>query len=42
MYINIWSSYEVKNEGVVIVCTSVYRNIKQAVDLFASKLKEKG
>ena len=39
---NIWSSYEVESEGVVIAYTSVYGNTKAAVELLAEKLKEKG
>ena len=39
---NIWSSYEVESEGVVIAYTSVYGHTKAAVDLLAQKLKEKG
>ena len=44
-YINlydIWSSYQVESEGVVIAYTSVYGNTKTAVELLAEKLKEKG
>jgi len=44
-YINlydIWSSYRVESEGVVIAYTSVYGNTKQAVELLAAKLEEKG
>lgn len=44
-YINlydIWSSYSVESEGVVIAYTSVYGNTKKAVELLAEKLKEKG
>ena len=44
-YINlydIWSSYRVESEGVVIAYTSVYGNTKKAVELLAQKLKEKG
>ena len=44
-YINlydIWSSYRVESEGIVIAYTSVYGNTKAAVDLLAEKLKEKG
>ncbi|MBQ9148650.1 MAG: flavin reductase [Oscillospiraceae bacterium] len=44
-YINlydIWSSYRVESEGVVIAYTSVYGNTKAAVELLAQKLKEKG
>lgn len=38
---NIWSSYEAESEGVVIAYTSVYGNTKKAVELLASKLREK-
>ena len=44
-YINlydIWSSYKVEDEGVVIAYTSIYGNTKAAVELLAEKLKEKG
>ena len=44
-YINlydIWSSYRVESEGVVIAYTSVYGNTKQAAELLAAKLEEKG
>ena len=44
-YINlydIWSSYRVESEGVVIAYTSVYGNTKTAVELLAQKLTEKG
>jgi len=44
-YINlydIWSSYRVESEGIVIAYTSIYGNTKVAVDLLAEKLKEKG
>ena len=44
-YINlydVWSSYRVESEGVVIAYTSVYGNTKAAVELLARKLKEKG
>lgn len=44
-YINlydIWSSYGVETEGVVITYTSVYGNTKKAVELLAEKLREKG
>ena len=37
-----WSSYGVEEEGVVIAYTSVYGNTKQAVELLAQTLKEKG
>lgn len=39
---NIWSSYAVESEGVMIAYTSVYGNTKKAVELLANKLKEKG
>ena len=44
-YINlydIWSSYRVESEGIVIAYTSMYGNTKAAVDLLAEKLREKG
>ena len=44
-YINlydIWSSYGVESEGVMIAYTSVYGNTKAAVELLAAKLEEKG
>jgi len=44
-YINlydIWSSYKVESEGVVIAYTSVYGHTKAAVELLAKKLEEKG
>ena len=44
-YINlydIWSSYRVESEGVMIAYTSVYGNTKAAVELLAQKLEEKG
>ena len=44
-YINlydIWSSYRVEEEGVVIAYTSVYGHTKEAVRLLAQKLEEKG
>ena len=44
-YINlydIWSSYRVESEGVVIAYTSVYGNTKAAVELLARKLEDKG
>ena len=39
---NIWSSYDVESEGVVIAYTSVYGHTKAAVELLAEKLEEKG
>ena len=44
-YINlydIWSSYRVETDGVVIAYTSVYGNTKKAVQLLAEKLTEYG
>ena len=44
-YINlydIWSSYGVESEGIVIAYTSVYGHTKAAVELLAKKLEEKG
>ena len=44
-YINlydIWSSYSVESEGVLIAYTSVYGHTKAAVELLAKKLTEKG
>ncbi len=44
-YINlydIWSSYRVESEGVVIAYTSVYGHTKAAVELLAQKLQAKG
>jgi len=39
---DIWSSYGVESEGVVIAYTSVYGHTKAAVELLAEKLEEKG
>ena len=39
---DIWSSYRVESEGVVIAYTSVYGNTREAVELLAKKLEEKG
>lgn len=39
---NIWSSYGVESEGVMIAYTSVYGNTKKAVEILADKLKERG
>lgn len=39
---NIWSSYGVESEGVVICYTSVYGNTKKAVELLADELKKAG
>ena len=44
-YINlydIWSSYRVESDGIVIAYTSVYGNTKKAVELLAEKLEAKG
>jgi len=44
-YINlydIWSSYQVESEGIVVAYTSVYGNTKNAVELLVQKLQEKG
>lgn len=39
---DIWSSYRVESEGVVIAYTSVYGNTKAATELLARRLEEKG
>ena len=39
---NIWSSYDVESEGILIAYTSVYGNTKKAVELLADKLRAKG
>lgn len=39
---NIWSSYAVESEGVMIAYTSIYGNTKHAAELLADKLMEKG
>lgn len=39
---NIWSSYGVESEGVVIAYTSVYGHTKAAAELLAKRLEEKG
>ncbi|MBO7186862.1 MAG: FprA family A-type flavoprotein [Clostridia bacterium] len=44
-YINlydIWSSYKVESDGVVIAYTSVYGNTKKAVELLEQELSKKG
>ena len=38
---DIWSSYGVESEGVMIAYTSVYGHTKKAVELLAKKLEEK-
>ncbi|MGN1167618.1 MAG: FprA family A-type flavoprotein [Lachnospiraceae bacterium] len=39
---DIWSSYNVESEGVMIAYTSVYGNTQKAVDILADKLEKKG
>ena len=39
---DIWSSYGVESEGIVIAYTSVYGNTKKAVELLADTLKANG
>ncbi len=39
---NIWSSYQVESEGIVVAYTSVYGHTKAAVELLVQKLQEKG
>lgn len=39
---NIWSSYGVESDGVMIAYTSVYGNTKKAADLLCEALKKKG
>ena len=39
---NIWSSYAVEEEGIMIAYTSVYGHTKKAVEILAEKLKTKG
>ena len=39
---DIWSSYRVEDEGIVVAYTSVYGNTKHAVDLLVRRLQEKG
>ncbi len=44
-YINlydIWSSYRVESDGILIAYTSIYGNTKKAVELLAEKLEAKG
>ncbi len=38
----IWSSYEVESEGILIAYTSVYGHTKKAVELLAEKLRANG
>ena len=39
---DIWSSYSVESEGVMIAYTSVYGNTKKAAELLAQRLEAKG
>ena len=39
---DIWSSYRVESDGIVVAYTSVYGHTKTAVELLAQKLREKG
>ena len=39
---DIWSSYRVESEGIMIAYTSVYGNTRAAAELLARKLEEKG
>ena len=39
---DVWSSYGVESEGIVIAYTSIYGHTKAAVELLAQKLTEKG
>ena len=39
---DIWSSYRVESDGIVIAYTSVYGNTRAAVELLAEKLQERG
>ena len=39
---DIWSSYRVESDGIVIAYTSVYGNTKKAVELLADSLRKKG
>ena len=39
---NIWSSYSVESEGVVIAYTSVYGNTKKAAEMLKEKLEQNG
>ena len=39
---DVWSSYGVESEGIMIAYTSVYGHTKAAVELLAQKLKDKG
>ncbi|MBR6916610.1 MAG: flavin reductase [Clostridia bacterium] len=39
---NIWSSYGIESEGIMIAYTSVYGNTKRAVEVLADKLRANG
>lgn len=39
---NTWSSYQPEDNGIVLAYTSVYGHTKEAVDLLADRLREKG
>ena len=39
---DIWSSYAVETDGILIAYTSVYGNTRAAVELLAAKLEDKG
>ena len=39
---NTWSSYAPEEEGILIAYTSMYGNTKQAVELLAAQLRERG
>lgn len=39
---DVWSSYGIESDGIVIAYTSVYGNTKKAVELLESRLKAKG
>lgn len=39
---NIWSSYAVESEGILVAYTSVYGNTRKAANLLADKLRAKG
>ena len=39
---DIWSSYRVESEGIVIAYTSIYGNTKTAVEQLTQRLKDKG
>ncbi len=39
---NTWSSYEAETDGILIAYTSVYGHTREAVELLADKLRDKG